>query len=50
MIKKLIHIIQCYIALIKEDFYDNDNCKYANAKAKDKYEVKERDNFNERKI
>ena len=48
MIKKLIHIIQCYIASIKEDYYDNDNCKYA--KAKDKYEVKERDNFNERKI
>ena len=25
--------------VIKEDFYDNDNCKYA--KLKDKYEVKE---------
>ncbi len=48
MIKKLIYIIQCYIASIKEDFYDNDNCKYA--KAKDKYEVKERNNSNERKI
>ena len=48
MIEKLIHIIQCYIALIKEDFYDNDNCKYA--KLKGKYDMKERDNFNERKI
>ena len=48
MMKKLIHIIQCYIASIKEDFYDNDNCKYA--KLKEKYAMKERDNSNERKI
>ena len=39
---KLIHVIQCYMDAIKEDFYDNDNCKYA--KAKDKYEVKEMEN------
>lgn len=24
MIKKLIHVIQCYMYAIKEDFYDND--------------------------
>lgn len=42
MIKKLIHAIQCYMDAIKEDFYDNDNCKYA--KLKDKYEVKEMEN------